>query len=95
MDYEALGRYMANKEKAEEMAMRRDAVLGELRRLVSVCVDYSDCSGVVAGVLDLSRAEKLLAEAGRCNEALGLALAEANASAQAAEKEPLRLRSAT
>lgn len=94
MDYEALGRYMANKEKAEEMAMRRDAVLGELRRLVSVCVDYSDCSGVVAGVLDLSRAEKLLAEAGRCNEALGLALAEANASAQAAEREPLRLRSA-
>ena len=95
MDYEALGRYTANKEKATEMAARRDAALGELRRIISVCVDYSDCSGVMAGMLDVSRAEKLLAEAGRCNEALGLALAEANASALAAEREPLRLRSAT
>ena len=39
MNYEALGRYTANKEKAVELAARRDAALAELGRLAAVCID--------------------------------------------------------
>lgn len=92
VDYASLGRYMANKEKAEEMAARRNSLLSELRRLISVCLDAQSIGGFLAGAWDTTKARRLMAEAERCDEAMGLALAEANSCAKEAGRPELRLR---
>ncbi len=92
VDYASLGRYIANKEKAEEMSARRNSLLSELRRLISICLDAQSVGGFLAGTWDIPRAGKLIAEAERCDESMGLAIAEANACAKEAGRPELRLR---
>jgi len=90
MNYEALGRYTAYREKVVEFAARRDAALAELGRLAAVCIDNP--GGAVAGQWDQEKAVTLLEKAGQANEELATAMAEANACAQEAGKPLLRLR---
>ena len=79
-NYEALGKYVAHKEKAMSLAIARNNALKDLIYLVKMSLD-AETSSMIAVDLNFARAKELLEKAADAHNSMVKAVAETNAAA--------------
>lgn len=79
-NYEALGKYVAHREKAMGMAITRNNALKDLVYLVKMSLD-AETSSMIAVDLDFAKADGLLKKAADAHAGMVKAVAETNAAA--------------
>lgn len=89
IDYEALGRYVAAKEQAEEYLRERDTHLTALRQLLNICQETG--AAHAPGALEVVPAETLWSQSKEANENLLRAIERANQVAEKCGKAKLSM----
>lgn len=89
-NFEALGRYVAAKEKASSLAAERHNVLGDLSRLISETLN-AERYGETYSKLNSEGAARILERARDLDAQMMAAVDEANRFAAAAKKQPLKM----
>ncbi|QII11222.1 hypothetical protein KsCSTR_18430 [Candidatus Kuenenia stuttgartiensis] len=87
-NYEAIGRYVANKEKAVQQAITRDNLLKDLLQVIRTPLEGASSSMIAADV-NFARAHDLLKKAEDAHNRMARHVAEANSAAEASGNQKL------
>ncbi|MCK6469398.1 MAG: hypothetical protein L6Q53_14560 [Candidatus Brocadia sinica] len=87
-NYEALGRFVANKEKAKAQAITRNNALQDLMRMIQITRE-AEGSNTIAMDFDFTKALEILKKASDAHGDLLKAVAEANLVAHACGNQQL------
>ncbi|MBX7220321.1 MAG: hypothetical protein K1Y36_10285 [Blastocatellia bacterium] len=91
MNYEALGRYVEAKEKAEQLAINRNTIFAQLKQIASDGQGFGPGTAYIGKRFDLEKARRLLDEICTIEEQFLLAVHEANKHAEECGKQKLNI----